>query len=218
MKKIMKSLPVVMALLFLLSLVANPALAGVKAGIKGGITLANIKSVPETFEGYKWETKMGLAGGVFMEIGLPGRFSIQPEVLYVQKGAKITVSEGEITATLKANIDYIEIPLLLKYNLVSGGLTTPSVYVGPYFGFNTKAEFAISVTGQPEQKEDIKDDIKDTEFGVTFGLGLTQKLGVAKLTLDARYDLGISNIIEPTVEVPSSIKTRTWLFMVGFAF
>lgn len=217
MKKTGRSLILALALAFMFSLAASPALAGINTGIKGGITLANIKSVPETFEGYEWETKMGLAGGVFLEIGLPGPLSIQPEVLYVQKGAKISFAEGEITGTLKANIDYIEIPLLLKFNLVSGGLTIPSVYAGPYVGFNTKAEFVISADGYTE-KEDIKDSIKNTEFGVTFGLGLTQKLGVIKVTLDARYDLGISNIIEETVGEPSSIKTRTWLFMAGISF
>ncbi|MCX8160333.1 MAG: PorT family protein [Candidatus Saccharicenans sp.] len=217
MKKVIRNLSGILVVLFLLSLATTPALAGIRSGIKGGITLANVKSVPETFEGYKWETKMGLAGGVFLEIGLPGPLSIQPEVLYVQKGAKITISEGEITGTLKANIDYLEIPLLLKFNLVSGGLTIPSIYAGPYVGFNTKAEFVISAAGM-EQKEDIKDDIKNTEFGVTFGLGLTQKLGVLNLTLDARYDLGLSNILEETVTEPSSIKTRTWLFMVGISF
>ncbi|MCR4396711.1 MAG: PorT family protein, partial [Candidatus Saccharicenans sp.] len=196
MKRVMKNLSVVLASLFLLSLLVNPALAGVKFGVKGGITLANVKSVPDTFEGYSWETKMGLAGGISMEIGLPGPFSIQPEVLYVQKGAKISFSEEGITGTFKANIDYIEIPVLLKYNLVTGGLTRPSVYVGPYFGFNTSAKFVLSVTGYPDQTEDIKDDIKNTEFGAVFGVGLTQKLGLFRITLDARYDLGLSNILE----------------------
>lgn len=99
--------------------------------------------------------------------------------------------------------------MLLKYNLISGGPTVPSVYVGPYIGFNPKAEFVISVTGYPEEREDIKDDIKNTEYGLTFGVSLTQKLGLFRVTLDARNDLGISNIVEPTVSDPSSIKTRT---------
>lgn len=218
MRKTMKGLCLILASLILMVLASTPALAGVNYGFKGGITLANIKSVPETFEGYKWENKMGLAGGIFLEIGLPGPFSIQPEVLYVQKGAKISFAEGEFSGTLSANVDYIEIPLLLKYSFGSGGLTVPSIYAGPYYGFNTKAEFVMKVAGLPEEKEDIKDDIRDNEFGVAFGLGLTQKLGLLKLTLDARYDLGISNIIEETVETPSSIKTRTWLFMVGISF
>lgn len=218
MKKMTKGLTAILVSLFMISLAASSALAGIKTGIKGGITLANVKSVPDNFMGYKWENKMGLAGGVFLEIGLPGPLSIQPEVLYVQKGAQISVSEAGITGTFKAYIDYIEIPLLLKFNLVSGGPTVPSIYAGPYVGFNTKAEFVIKITGYPEQREDVKDDVKNTEFGMAFGLGLAQKLGVVKLTLDARYDLGISNIIKETLEEPSSIKTRTWLFMVGFSF
>lgn len=217
MKNLVKGLTVIAALVLLLVVTTTPSIAGVKFGVKGGITLANTKSVPDTFEGYKWETKMGLVGGVFAEVGLAKGFSLQPEVLYVQKGAKISVSEGEIAGTLKVNIDYVEIPVLLKYNLISSGLTIPSIYAGPYFGFNTSAKMVISATGYPEESEDIKEDIKDTEFGLTFGLGLTQKLGVMKVTLDARYDLGLSNIAE-VAEGPESIKTRTWLFMVGLAF
>lgn len=218
MRKLWKIMSVVAVSLFLLSLTTTPALAGINFGLKGGISLANIKSVPETFEGYKWETKQGLAGGAFLEIGLPGPFSLQPEVLYVQKGSKISATIEDISFTLKANIDYIEIPLLLKYNLISAGPIVPSIYAGPFVGFNTKAEFVMTAAGYPESREDIKDDIKNTEFGVAFGVGLTNKLGIVKITLDARYDLGLSNIIEPTVEEPSSIKTRTWLFMVGISF
>lgn len=109
MRKTMKGLCLILASLILMVLASTPALAGVNYGFKGGITLANIKSVPETFEGYKWENKMGLAGGIFLEIGLPGPFSIQPEVLYVQKGAKISFAEGEFSGTLSANVDYIEL-------------------------------------------------------------------------------------------------------------
>jgi len=76
----------------------------------------------------------------------------------------------------------------------------------------------MSATGYPDETEDIKDDIKDTEFGLTFGVGLTQKLGLFRVTLDARYDLGLSNVIEETVVEPSSVKTKTWLFMVGISF
>ncbi|MGB9837123.1 MAG: porin family protein [Candidatus Saccharicenans sp.] len=218
MTKAMKRLSVVLASLFLLGLLVNSALAGVRFGVKGGIALANIKSVPSTFEGYSWENKTGLAGGLSMEIGLPGPFSIQPELLYIQKGAKISVSEGDITGTFKANIDYFEVPVLLKYNLVSGGLTIPSIYAGPYVGFNTSAKFVLSISGYPDETEDIKDQIKNTEFGAVFGVGLTQKLGLFKITLDARYDLGLSNIVEVTEGGPESIKTRTWLFMVGLSF
>jgi len=217
MRRKLSGLAVFFSAVLLLGLMASQAEAGVKFGVKGGLALANIKSIPDTFEGYKWENKQGLVGGVFAEIGLVGGFSLQPEVLYVQKGAKFSFSEEGITGTAKFNVDYVEIPLLLKYNLISSGLTIPSVYAGPYFGFNTRARLVFKMEGYPEEYLELKDDIKDTEFGLTFGLGLTQKLGVMKVTLDARYDLGLSNIAEEA-EGPESIKTRTWLFMVGVCF
>ncbi len=216
MKNLVKNVTVIAVLVLFLVMTTTPSVAGVKFGVKGGITLADIKAVPDTFSGYKWENKTGLAGGISMELGLPKGFYLQPELLYVQKGAKISFSEEGVTGTIKTNINYIEIPLLFKYNLITGGPTVPSVYVGPFVGFNTKGEFVIKANGY-EEREDIKDDLKSTEYGLVFGLGLTQNLGVLKLTLDARYDLGLSNIIKE-VEGPESIKTRTWLFMVGLSF
>jgi hypothetical protein len=217
MKNLVKGLAVIAVLVLFLVMTTTPSVAGVKFGVKGGLTLANIKSVPETFEGYKWENKMGLVGGVFAELGLAKGFSLQPEVLYVQKGAKFSFSEGEITGTAKFNVDYVEIPLLLKYNLISSGLTIPSVYAGPYFGFNTRARLVFEMEGYPSEYLELKDEIKNTEFGLALGLGVAQKMGLMKLTLDARYDLGLTNIAEEA-EGPESIKTRTWLFMVGLSF
>lgn len=216
MKRRMKGTLVFLVALLMLGLVTMPARAGIHFGLKGGLSLANIKSDPPTFEGFEWKTKQGIAGGASLEIGLIKGFSLQPEILYVQKGAKITANIEGIDITLKANIDYIEIPLLLKYNLISG-LTIPSVYAGPFIGFNRKAEFVISAPGYPEEREDIKDDIKSTEYGLVFGVGLTQKLGLFRVTLDARYDLGLSNIFEGE-DGPNYIKTRTWLFMAGISF
>ncbi|MGB4704314.1 MAG: porin family protein [Candidatus Saccharicenans sp.] len=217
MKRRMKGTLVFLVALLMLGLVTMPARAGIHFGLKGGLSLANIKSDPPTFEGFEWKTKQGIAGGASLEIGLIKGFSLQPEILYVQKGAKITANIEGIDITLKANIDYIEIPLLLKYNLISGGLTIPSVYAGPFIGFNRKAEFVISAPGYPEEREDIKDEIKSTEYGLVFGVGLTQKLGLFRVTLDARYDLGLSNIYEGE-DGPNYIKTRTWLFMAGISF
>lgn len=202
----------------LLCLLVSQSAAGIQFGIKGGLSLAKIKTVPDTFMGYSWEYKSGAAGGISMEIGLPGPFSIQPEVLYVQKGAKISITEGDISGGLKVNVDYIEIPLLLKISLMPGGVFKPSVYAGPFIGFLRKAESVIHADGYSE-KEDIKDDLTDTDYGITFGLGLVQNLGVMKLTLDARYDYGLRNIMKVISEDgPQSVKSRTWLFMAGIAF
>ncbi len=204
------------ALLF--SLIAVPVRADVDFGLKGGFTLANVNTVPETFMGFEWQTITGLVGGAFLDLGLAKGFSLQPEALYVQKGAKVTVTKGEFTASMQVNLDYIEVPLLMKYGFATGGGLVPSIYAGPYLGFNTKAETVSKIEGYPEEREDIKENIQSTEYGAAFGVGLAQKLGGVKLVLDARYDLGLSNIIKDEDAPFEWAKTRTWLFMIGISF
>jgi len=218
MRRRLKGLVFFCSAALLLGLMVSQAEAGVKFGVKGGLALANIKSVPETFEGYSWETKRGLVGGVSLELGLIGGFSLQPEVLYVQKGTQFDFDIGGISGKLETRVDTIEIPLLLKFNLISGGPTIPSFYAGPFVGFITKAENLIKLEGYPTEREDIKDNLTSTEYGLTFGAGLVQSLGLVKITLDARYDLGLSNVIKEVENGPESVKTRTWLFMVGLSF
>lgn len=218
MRKKMRDLGVFLSAVLLLGLMVSQAEAGVKFGVKGGFSLANIKSVPETFEGYSWETKTGLVGGVSLELGLLRGFSLQPEVLYVQKGTQFDFAEGEISGRFQVHVDTIEIPLLLKYNFISGGPTVPSLYAGPFVGFISKAENVIKVVGLPEEREDIKDNLISTEYGLAVGVGLVQSLGPVKISLDARYDLGLSNVIKEETGGPESVKTRAWLFMVGIVF
>lgn len=217
-EKKMRDLGVFLSAVLLLGLTVSQAEGGVKFGVKGGFSLANIESVPDTFEGYSWETKSGLVGGVSLELGLLRGFSLQPEVLYVQKGTQFDFAEGEVSGRFRVRVDTIEVPLLLKYNFISGGPTIPSFYAGPFVGFISKAENVIKVAGYPEEKEDIKDELTGTEYGLAVGVGLTQSLGPVKITLDARYDLGLANVIKEETEVPESVKTRAWLFMVGIVF
>lgn len=201
----------------LLGLVVNSGVAAVGYGIKGGLTLGNVKSMPEQFiEGYPWKTYPGLAGGVFVNLGVTRGFSIQPEVLYVQKNTRITIPEHDAEATW--HFDYIEIPLLLKYSLGGeGSKIVPAVNAGPFLGFNSKAKM-VTRLGQNEETEDIKEDIRSSEYGIAFGAGLATKLGSVKLGLDVRYDLGISDIMKEGVEGPEYVKTRVWLIMLELSF
>ena len=53
--------------------------------------------------------------------------------------------------------------------------------------------------------------------GLTFGIGLGEKIGSGKIVLDVRYDLGLTNVAEG-MEEGESVKSKTWLFMLGYYF
>lgn len=164
------------AFLLIGSLVATPVQAQFHFGVKGGLTLGILKSVPETFlEGFPWKTKRGWAGGVFASFEfLPG-VSFQPEVLYIQKGARLVDPEYDFEA--RFNFDYLEVPVLLKIDLrLEGAAAVPSIFFGPFFGFNQKASI-VMVDPTSKETEDIKADVQKAEYGLTFGLVFTQKWG-----------------------------------------
>lgn len=209
-------LPVIV-FIAIFSLAISPTRAQVHFGLKGGLTLGTVKSIPEAFlEGFPWKTKQGWVGGAFASFEFLKGVSLQPEVLFLQKGARLLDSEYDFEA--RFNFNYLEIPVLLKIDLyLEGAAAVPSLFFGPFFGFNQRASI-VMIDPDYRETEDIKTDVEKAEYGVTFGLAVTQKWGPGYLSIDARYDLGLSNILKPGVDWMDSIKTRTWVFLIGYSY
>lgn len=154
-------------------------------GIRGGLNIANLNNVDDT------DARTGLLAGAYLNFKVPmSPVSIQPEILYAQKGfeATTTVSGQQVNATTK--LDYIEVPVLAKFSFAPGPLT-PKVYFGPYVGFNVKAEVEAE-SGGNSASVDVKDSIKDTDFGVVVGA----EVSFSKLNVGLRYGAGLTKIAE----------------------
>jgi len=216
-KKISKSLSLVAMTLLLVGLLASPAFSGVKIGVKGGFSLADLTFKPELTDS-PLTSKAGAVGGISLNVNIASFLSLQPEVLYVQKGTKGTIEiEAGENANLKLEADYVEIPVLLNFSLAKAGSSfVPSILAGPYFAWNARAKIKSSYGGE-SYSEDFKDSIKDTDFGLAFGVGLGLKVGSGKIVLDVRYDLGLTNAAEGMAE-GESVKNKAWLFMLGYYF
>jgi hypothetical protein len=156
---------------FILGTTAN---AQIQFGLKAGANIA--KFTGDDASGFN--SQVGFLGGAFVSIPLAGRLSFQPEAVYSGQGAKGTESGSDFNV----HCNYINIPLLLKYTS-SVGLYGET---GPQIGFLTTAKVksgGVSV--------DDKSDFKSTDFSWAFGIGY---LSTANIGIDARYNLGLSNI------------------------
>jgi len=219
--------------LFLVLLLAFSATAQVNFGIKAGANMAKITGdgwddVEDFVEAsIDSKFKMGFAFGLTAEMPLgEGGFAIQPEVLYVMKGGKgdMTIEGYDITAEIKQ--DYVEIPVLFKYNLQTEGSVAPSFFAGPVVAFNvaSKVEWDGIPAEAPEDEVPPDGDIennKSVDFGVTFGGGVGMAVGeTGKLTFDLRYTLGLTEIFD---DVSPDEYTENGVFMTddndaGLAF
>lgn len=188
-----------------------PLSLGVKFGYNSSkMTLNNFQSTDYSFSDIKSETKNGYNLGAMARVKV-GKLFLQPEFYYaVKKGATkmrptLTGSGGglDISAnyTKELSLQNLEIPLLLGYKLLDLKLANLHVMTGPMAAFNmgNKVTFSSSKGDNPDASEFIPDSgefssfksaMKAAQWNWQIGAGLD----ILMLTVDVRYEMGLSNL------------------------
>lgn len=180
---------VALVLIALAALVAVPAQAQIKFGIKGGVNISSVHftDVPKNFSS---DNVTGFHVGPMLEFMVPVMgLGVDAAILYSQKG--LGVSDRNIKN------DYIDVPVNLKWKF---GLPILKVYVaaGPYIGFRVGGDKVWDlpkvIGGQLEAKSFNAglnfgagvELIKHLQVGVTYGLGLTDDYSASTLNLNGK--------------------------------
>lgn len=132
------------------------------------------------------------------ELGGAGLFAFQPELLYTQYG--YAIEESLLGQDLKGDIrySYIQVPLLLKLKFGPEAVKINAT-VGPHLGFgigDIKSEFEVLGTQNEDTSSWEEEGLSKFDFGLTGGLGISIGAGPGYLGLDARYQLGLANLID----------------------
>jgi hypothetical protein len=164
-----------LALLVLAVSTLGTVSAQVQFGVKAGANIASWSGSDAS----GLSSQVGFNGGVMVNLPLADMLSLSPELVYSGQGAKGTSSGTDISG----HVNYLNVPILLKYTSSVGfyGET------GPQIGFLMSAKLKSGSTST-----DDKGDYKSTDFSWAFGIGY---LTTANIGIDARYNLGLSNIV-----------------------
>lgn len=195
----MRQRTVILALAIGLLAVAGSASAQ-GTGVIVGMNFANVETTPD--QGDVFDRRTGFAGGIFFGLPLGPSLSIQPEVLYSQKGVKFKDSPSDE----RIELDYLDVPVLARITSGGGGL---AFVVGPSFGFKLRAR------GKSDGSEDadLDDFVESFDFGFVLGAGLQGR----RAFLDGRYQWGLSNINKTAFDA-TEVKNRVISVMLGFRF
>ncbi|MBA7607097.1 hypothetical protein ES703_14249 [subsurface metagenome] len=187
-------------------------------GVKGGMNMSDItgEDVELLEESLNLDLgiKMGMVGGIFLELGLTDMLGVQIEVLYSSKGSKGEFEFLGVEGDMAFNLSYIDIPILLKFKIPIEGPIEPELFIGPSLGYNLSSEIVVEAEGEKET-EDLGDETKSIDFGLEFGGGVGYNLGGGKIIIDARYVLGLTSISEYEDE---EIKNTNISIRLGYAF
>ena len=136
-------------------------------GVKGGVNLMEIRDKLNDDSVAK-ENKTGFYLGAFMEFRKSVNFSIQAEINYSGTNNKTNDQIG-----------LLHIPVLFKYKVAN----KVEIYGGP------ESQFLLSVSRTDIKNKQYKKFILAADLGVGF-------LITDELTLDARYNLAVSNYMD----------------------
>lgn len=156
-----------------------------KFGVRGGVNLSNLYVDNADDE----NMKLGLNLGVYAKIPLVKGLSIQPELIYSNKGSKLTynnfiLGKGEY----RFNLNYVEIPVLAVINVANNINLQAGGYASYLVSANVKD---MKDDGTIENAKDLKaDNFNRGDYGLVGGIGVD----VQNFTIGARYNYGLKEI------------------------
>jgi len=172
----------------------------VAVGVKGGLNMSKLDVNSTVAANY--DARTGFHGGGFVLVKLT-KFAVQPEVLFSRQGSKLGING----LTLEQNIDYINVPVMLKLYTIAG----INLQIGPQLGFLYSATGSVLDKATQQPLDATKELYKKSDLSLSMGAGWDLPFG---LTVDARYNLGLG-IIQDN---PSLDATKNQVFQVSVGY
>ncbi|OFY90318.1 MAG: hypothetical protein A3K10_09590 [Bacteroidetes bacterium RIFCSPLOWO2_12_FULL_31_6] len=128
-----------------------------KVGVMAGLSGSQVEG-----DGYGGYNKLGFIVGGFTNVDVSEKFSTQLEMYFINKGSQRNpnTSTGDVDA-FKLNINYIEIPLALRYHYKKFMFET-GLYYSKFLSYSMSDEFG-GLTDEPFP-------FKSYDFGGFFGI------------------------------------------------
>ncbi|MEK6481779.1 porin family protein [Catalinimonas sp. 4WD22] len=157
-------------------LLSLSAAAQITYGLKAGAMLSNTITLDEgEIDFTNTDPKLSYLAGGFVLLSFSEKLSLQPELLYVNKGGGKLEDEGAFSDN--SYLHYLSLPIMLQYEVVS----KLKLGAGPEFSY-------LLDVGESERS-----GIKDLDIAVNAGFSYAL---FQRWLVDLRYSLGVYDISE----------------------
>lgn len=215
-----------LAALIALSAITAPATAQRSSATPGpsivvgpmlGVSFASLGSTDEAV-GLDIRHRTGFVAGGFVTFNASSHIAVEPQLLYIQKGATVVTTSGGFTSATYS-LDYIQVPVLLKGRYWFGdpnrGLTIDP-FIGPAIAFNVHC--AIAVLGVTASCGSLGVNASSVDISGIFGIGAEY----AGFSFQGRYDLSFTDAYDtptsPGAPAQNKAKNLAWVLTLGYKF
>ena len=205
MKKILSIIAVSVALL------AAPANAQVKFGVRGGANLVNMKLSGNVVNNLQKDNRAGFYIGPTVKFTVPiVGLSVDASALYDQRSTEVT-NEGETQSIISRQL---AIPVNVRYGWGLGSVADIFLFAGPQVAFNFSKDKRLF--------DNVADwSWKTSNFSVNVGLGCTI---LSHVELKANYNIACGKTGEATIfdaatkTVTGTVKSKYNSWQLGLAY
>jgi len=191
----------------------------VSIGVKAGVPLTDfVDAAKGDHAAYFTNTKRYTVGPT-VEFHLPARFSLEIDALYKRFGfeGQAVMADGSTLTATRGNS--WEFPILAKFELVPGPVR-PFVDAGASIrhisGIKQVRQIVSAGTLSVVELDDPPEFNKAMDIGLTFGAGITLKLGRVRISPELRYTRwGGENLRDPVNALLHTYRNQGD-FLIGF--
>lgn len=192
--------------LFLLILAGSVAFGQFSIGPKVGY---NTSTLTTDLDSIKSDLSNNFHFGVFVRIGK--KIYIQPELNYLTTGGVFKSDAALNPVKTEIKLKNIEIPIILGWRIINFGVGNIRILLGP--SATIVMDKTITTTEGSGYIDPITDaDINDLNWGFNLGAGVD----VLMFTLDARYQMGLNDVIGSVQNF--NINSRNNLFSISLGW
>lgn len=180
-------------------------------GIKGGLAVSgfqlsqNVSSSTgndyRPFLGYEVEwiqegdassPDLGLQIGIFYAKDFSKYFAVQPELYYSQRGLHFYQTEL-YNSSYSLDVDYLEIPVLLKFKIPLNWSVKPGLLAGLYAAFKLRANRTLRIW--EEQNSKRVSSVNDLDYGLVFAINSEFSAWSRQLLFEIRFNWGLASMM-----------------------
>lgn len=211
--------------LIIICLFALPTLlsAQLELGFRAGLNMSDASDLRATNGDLVEAAKLnGVNAGIFANIQLGSIMALQPEITFSQKGFTASWDSSDSSSTL--NTSYLDMPVMIEVGAAMGNNFRIFANAGPNVSYLIKAEEEVynSMNGETTTTEynfDVE-SLERLDVGVNFGGGISFRTNRWKYTLDARYNMGLKEIMatENAMDFVENAKHRVTNISIGISY
>lgn len=168
-------------------------------GIRGGANMFTLGGDDGSNADYS--NRIGYHAGVYASMFMTERLALEPGVYYSVKGTK-----NDDLVDSRAIFNYVDVPVLLRIYPSQGF----NIFAGPQVSFLASSKFEGDIFGSTVTLD--SDLVKETDFGVVFGLGYNLPKG---FNLQGSYDLGLTPVFKDS---DADVYNRGFKLSLGYTF